>query len=372
MFLFLTGFGSFLLAVEFSMPMFKDVTSPKHTIYAFIDLNKKRIQTCIGLFVAISLMANILMLLRLIESEGSLMRIISLAAIVRDRIVSGEVNLASFYGYFSALSLAAIVLSGIYAGRYGVFKFFSLISFIPVFLFAFIYMGRANLIWAVQLFVNGYILVYFLSGKELFTRKRILIYLFTAIALLYTINIVSYLRGGGVIRLYYSDYIIGEEPENPFIRLLYSNYVHLVGSVPGFDAFLNRVDTPILLGGKTFRPLAVFADKEHKIAYYPFTYVPMPVNIYTLFADIYMDFGYPGIFFVPFCLGFIMMRIYSSLLRSFAFNAITATIILFTFFQFSIFYSILSYGSIWISFAALVLLNFVLEQPDEQSVETVE
>lgn len=331
-----------------------------------IDMNKRRLQWMIIGLTAVSVAANLIMLMRLIEAEGSIARIIATAALVRTKMVKGELDVVSVYGYFASVSLAAIILSGVYATRYGIFKLYSLVSFIPILIFSFIYMGRSELIWAVLLYFNVYLLAYYITGRKLFTKKRMIVYGLLMVAMIYLINIVSFFRGGGQILLHYKEYLRYEEPDNSLMRILYSNYIYVVSPLPALDVFLEQSDSPLIMGGKSFRPLIFFAEAKHKNPYYPFVRIPIPVNVYTYLGDAYMDFGMAGLILIPFVLGVGSAVWYRRFLLKPDIFHLAVLVILFTQLEYSIFYSMLASGNVWISIFALILLRYFFKtgEPD--------
>lgn len=361
----LFSFAMFLIGFE----IFLFNRKPQQKRFDFnrlIDINKQRLQWMIIGLTAVSLTANLIMLMRLIEAEGSITRIIATAALVRTKMVKGELNVVSVYGYFAAVSLAAIILSGVYATRFGIFKLYSLVSFIPILIFSFIYMGRSELIWAVLLYFNVYLLAYYITGRKLFTQKRIILYGLLMVGLLYLINIVSFFRGGGQILLHYKEHLKYEEPDNSLLRILYSNYIYVVSPLPALDVFLQQSDSPLVMGGKSFRPLIFFAESRHKNPYYPFVRIPMPVNAYTYLGDAYMDFGMAGIILIPFVLGVGSAVWYRKFLQEPDIFHLAVLAILFVQLEYSIFYSMLASGNVWISIFALILLRFFFktDEPD--------
>jgi oligosaccharide repeat unit polymerase len=271
-------------------------------------------------------------------------------------LVRGDINIFSYYGYFSVLSYPAVILSGIYASRYGFIKLLSWVSFIPVLLFEFIFMSRANILWALFLYFSVSSIIYYLNGKKFFTKKNIFKYVLTFVILLLLINVVYFFRGGGEIQLYYKKYLRYEEPENIFLRILYSGYPYITAPLPALDILIERTDSPLLMGGKTFRPLIIFAESKYKSHYYPFVRVPIPANIYTYLGDVYMDFGLAGFVVIPFLFGVVSSIFYSKSFTTPTIFNLAMTSIIYSQLELSFLYSRFSFGNIWITIFIFVTL----------------
>lgn len=323
---------------------------------------KKRLAQIIGLLTIISIIADLMILKNLLSQQGSLIQIISYAAVIRNKIVRGELNVLSFYGYFSALSFPAVILSGIFGARYGFLKFFSLISFLPVMLFAFIFMGRANFLWAILLYFNAYILTMVVLRKRLITKKRLIQYSILFLLLLILINVTFYFRGGKEIKLYYARYLNYEEPENFLSRIAFANYVYIVSSIPALDVFVENYQTPLLLGAKSFRPLIFLIEKKYRSIYYPFVKIPISVNTYSYLADAYMDFGLAGFVIIPFILGAISILAYHYYNQKPTAFSIGILATIYSNLEYSILYSKFTHGNIWITILILIILKHYLEE----------
>jgi len=347
--LFLLGIELFYINREPQPSFSKDST--------FADKQKRTLQFFIAIFTLISLIAGMLMLKRLLDAEGDILRIIARAAIIRRKIISGELNIISFYGYFGSLAYLALLLSGIYAGKYGIIRVFSWVSIFPVLLLSFIQMGRAHLLWGVLLYMDAYILVYFVTGKKLFSRRKIIIYTLTFLFLLSIINMAKYFRGGGEILLHYKRYLQVEEPDNMLLRAALSNYVYIVSPVLAFDVMLQDFRSPLVMGGKTFRPLIFFASTSDKKVYYPFVKVPMSVNVYSYLGDAYMDFGYPGFILLPFIFGLVSAYFYHRFIKEPNIIWLSMLSIIYSHLEYSIFYSRFAFGNVWIIIFVLFLIR---------------
>jgi oligosaccharide repeat unit polymerase len=96
--------------------------------------------------------------------------------------------------------------------------------------------------------------------------------------------------------------------------LLENFQIYLLGTIPALDNVLNQ-KAEWSYGAKTFRSVfAVLSRMQVQVRVAPlvqeFTYIPFPINVYTVYQPYYLDFGYPGIALFILFIGYIHGIVY--------------------------------------------------------------
>jgi oligosaccharide repeat unit polymerase len=259
------------------------------------------------------------------RTVGSVSVLVQHPTLIYSMRVAYEWITPSWVGYISSVCYASFFLAGCCVVFFGWTTPWPYWATVNILVLSVTTMGRAVIIWGGLLFVNGYFLTGLVTGKSLMAQwrssRRRLAVVFAAVVFFAAIVGIRYVRAGDqftytISRAQSSVKVSYDQRNGLFWNAFLATYVPLTGGVLAFDETLASGDSDLGWGEKTFNALARIVDPS--IRRYG-TYresANIGVNVYTALGDWFYDFGWPGLFLVPFAVGAIAGRLYQKAIHS--------------------------------------------------------
>jgi oligosaccharide repeat unit polymerase len=244
----------------------------------------------------------------LIKEFGSITAVIIQAAIIYQMRVQGEISTG--IPYIFALVHVALVLSGIYTAYRRKFDVIILFPFIILILKSIADMARAGMLLGfLEYFIAFFIFRQFLKmafkKDQNPNKKKVVLGVIFLIALiiagasivkLFRTPMEKYMASSSSLRKLESGLII-----SPTVYLYSSSHIGILNS------YLIDQDENNYFGEVTFFPFYRFISKlgviEEPNYYQKGYFIPMWTNTGTYLRDLHSDFGYAGVFVIPFLIG---------------------------------------------------------------------
>ena len=272
-----------------------------------IEFNEDKLILFIYLFATIGLVVALQHWMVLINKFGSISAVFLRANLIYKMRVEGEIT--GTIPYLNAFSYAAVFLGGIYTAIKGKITVKAVFPLVVIILQDMASVGRAGIFMAFILFIISY---FFL--RHFFTKNEIVVKLnkiniafaiFIVLGLFFLSTTVIKNVRGTVEKFKASTPTLNELERSYFISP--SLYLYFSSNIGVLSKYLEKSEGTKLFGENTFLPLYHLISKinivEHSGFYPKGYYVPMWSNSATYLRDIHEDFGYPGIFIIPFILG---------------------------------------------------------------------
>jgi len=270
--------------------------------------NGKTLKKLIIIFTLIGSLSVFYQWWVLIKEFGSITAVLLQATIIYQLRVQGEISTG--IPYIFTLVHVALVLSGIYSAYKGKFNIFILFPFIILLLKSVADVARAGMLLGfMEYFISFFIFKQFFDlvnrNKRNRNRKKVAISIIFLIALIITgaaivkmlkAPLENFMASSSSLRQWESGLII-----SPTMYLYTSSHIGILNS------YLINQDENNYFGESTFFPFYRFISKFGVIKepsnYQKGYFIPMWTNTGTYLRDLHTDFGYAGVFIVPFLIG---------------------------------------------------------------------
>ena len=138
--------------------------------------------------------------------------------------------------------------------------------------------------------------------------------------------------------------------------------IYSLGTIPALDNLLNAKVQPEY-GANMFRSLFALLNRLGlDVNVVPlvreYTYVPYPINVYTVYQPYYLDFGYPGIILFMTLIGFIYGIVYRKAVVGRSFYIILYGLLLFPLFMQFFQDQYVSLLTTWVLIAAVLKISY--------------
>lgn len=242
----------------------------------------------------------------LLRKFGSLPNVFLNAYKIYQMRMHGEIK--GYIPYVTSFLFVSIFFTGMYAGHRGRFPLGGLLAFIGVVLEDIAHMGRVQMLFALLefLIVTG---VYRMGGLGRVLRIKkmnvVLIFLFSFIFFAFFATVIKSVRAGVES---YKSATLAIKKLNKDMPISPSIYLYFSSQIVVFSKYLEKEAEVCIWGENTFLPIYNLIAKtgwiERPRFYQKGYYIPMWTNTGTYLREVHADFGYSGIFIVPFLLGF--------------------------------------------------------------------
>lgn len=289
--------GSFLgRFIRFKPLKFTYVLSKKRLLWAIMISN---ILVTVGILWKIKILISIF---------GSLSNV-NLTEL-RIMIVHNTLQYPSLSSYLTSVSLGGVALAMVYFFNYGLAKGAVFIPLILVNISDWTYSGRAGLFTSICLIISSFIIYRNLGiKKQLNISKRsklFMILIGVGMLLAFSFFILSH-REGNIDQ--YSQF------KNPsaifYIPSLSGIYTYITSNIVSLGLVLSNpptMDGGTMLISPILNVLHKFAGGSPVVQYYPFVFIPAPINTYSYLYEFYNGFGWIGVIIGPLVLGFFSQR----------------------------------------------------------------
>ncbi len=331
--------------------------------------HKLTVKVRLFLFLTYSLasLGLLLQLYYMARYFGGIARIIEQPTLIYHVRVTYGFDFPSWVGYLVSLSYCGIFLTGCYAVLVGWRNLYSVWTVLIVAGIALSSMGRASILWAALLIFNGA----YLTGLVLGTTRRFhisfrRIVVFLALAGL-VIAATMYLRliraqdnfESTEARIYHVINPALLRYDSTVLRGLIQAYLSFSGPVPAFGEHIDYPEKRLGLGVKTFN--ALFRMVNPAIARYgpihESSYLP-GFNVFTALDDWFYDFGWAGIFLIPFLVGILSSWLFrKAIQRTISLWQLGLLAFLFLWLEWAIFFSMTYQGFFLIDLGWLFILS---------------
>lgn len=245
----------------------------------------------------------------LIREFGSITNVLLQAAVIYQMRVEGEIGTGIPY-IFAGVHMA-LFLTGIYTAYKNKFNFLILIPFLIIILKSLAEVSRAGLLLGLFEFIIGFVFYkqYLNSIKtsEKKSNKKIIFGLVIILAL-----VIAGATAVKVFRAPYESFKASSSSLNKYEKGIFFSptiYLYLSSHIGVLNNYLQEQDENNYFGEVTFFPVYRLISKFEVIEeprYYQKGYfIPMWSNTGTYLRDLHADFGYFGLFLIPFLLGMI-------------------------------------------------------------------
>ncbi len=302
------SFLSFLLGIItfFSFKYFSTSSQTNRTKPGF-SFNERKIIIALYIFSFIGLIVALQHWMVLINKFGSIATVFLRANLIYKMRVEGDIQ--GTIPYLNSFSYAAVFLGGIYTAIKGKITLTAILPLLIVIVQDMASVGRAGIFMAFILFTLSFFFTrhyyseYNLSKK--LNKINISIALFIIIAIfLVSTTVIKNVRGS-IEKFKASTSELNELERSYFISP--SLYLYFSSNIGVLSKYLEKGGEDKMIGENTFQPLYNLLSKINIVdhpGFYPKGYfIPMWTNSATYLRDIHEDFGYMGIFLVPFILG---------------------------------------------------------------------
>lgn len=242
----------------------------------------------------------------LLQKFGSIPNVFLNAYKIYQMRMHGEIK--GFIPYLTSFSFVSIFFSGIYTGHREKFPLGGILAFIGVVLDDIANMGRAQMLFAFLEFVIVawvYRIAWMRKRVQIKKINSALILLFSFVFFALFATVIKSVRGGVES---YKSATFAIKKLNKNMPISPSIYLYFSGQIVVFSKYLEKEEEVCIWGENTFLPIYNFIAKtgwiERPRFYQKGYYIPMWTNTGTFLREIHADFGYGGIFIVPFILGF--------------------------------------------------------------------
>lgn len=302
------SFLSFLLGIItfFSFKYFASSTQNNRAKHGFI-FNERKIIIALYIFSFIGLIVALQHWMVLINKFGSIATVFLRANLIYKMRVEGDIQ--GTIPYLNAFSYAAVFLGGIYTAIKGKITLTAILPLLIVIVQDMASVGRAGIFMAFILFTLSFFFTRHYYSEHNLSKKlnkiNLSIALFIIIAIfLVSTTVIKNVRGS-IEKFKASTSELNELERSYFISP--SLYLYFSSNIGVLSKYLEKGGEDKMIGENTFQPLYNLLSKINIVdhpGFYPKGYfIPMWTNSATYLRDIHEDFGYMGIFLVPFILG---------------------------------------------------------------------
>lgn len=259
----------------------------------------------------------------LLGEYGSLTDIILSANVIYRERVQGD--LEGVIPYISTFSFVSLFFASVYSAHRGKISILILIPAIGIILKDLALVGRTSMLMMMMIFFSVYIFYKSIYGlrnasNKRFNKKTLFGITIVIALLLVSASLVKVYRAG------LEDYKASTRELRQFEEdLIFSPsvYLYMSSHVGVLDKYFRKSDEEVNFGENTFmsfyRILHKFELVKEPQFYQKGYYIPMWTNTGTYLREIHADFGYAGIFLFPFLLGFLLVKLWYSLLKRYSF-----------------------------------------------------
>lgn len=279
----------------------------KHMFYKIFSDNGFVLKLSIIIFSIIGLIGAFQHWGVLLKKYGSIADVLIQASMVYRNRVEGDIQ--GVIPYLGAATHIAIVLSAIYTAYKNKFKFVILLPFIALIIESLAEFARANMILGLfEFLISFFLLRTVIKNQKIESnvgKKKNLVGIIVIFVLIFlTASFIKNLRdssesfkaSGSTINKYKGGLFI-----SPAI------YFYSCSHLGVLNNYLRSESEQNYFGEETFLPFYRFISKFdviNKPSYYQRGYyIPMWSNTGTYLRDIHADFGYSGLFIIPYLLG---------------------------------------------------------------------
>jgi oligosaccharide repeat unit polymerase len=325
--------------------------------------NKKVLNSIIYCFAILGILGAIQHWSVLFKEFGSLTNILINAAKIYRMRVEGEIH--GVLPYITTLLYVSIFFSGIYTGKYGKFSFGLFLSFVGVILDELASVGRFGMLFAFLMFFNG-LFVYRLNRKRSvnttnINKKLVLTILAVLIIIVSFSSFVKSVRVGG--EAYQSSSRKLDKLKNSNL-ITPSIYLYFSSQIGVLNKYFEKDEENVTFGQNTFLPIYNILSKFNLVkrtnGYQKGYFIPIWTNTGTYIREIHADFGYSGVFIIPFIIGFFIASFWIKYLESRRLSHLTILVYLILAVQFSFLIMISRMGIWWISMLIILIINQLL------------
>lgn len=281
-----------------------------NTITFFDDKNGKIIYNVILITGILSIIISLLNWKYLINKFGSITNIFLQANRIYQMRVDGELPEAVPYVYL--VSYVGVYFSGIYTALTKRVNIIVILPFLGVILKDIANFGRVGILLAVLLFIFTFFLSNkWFTGSKYFNlkenKKIITVFIIVLVLSIFGASLIKSTRGafehfkGTNVKLanLSKNFLI-----SPSVYFYFSSHIGVLSK------YLENPIPNTSFGSNTFLPIYNFLSKfelvEKKSVYQKGYFIPQWSNTGTYLRELHEDFGYVGIFLVPFIIGFLI------------------------------------------------------------------
>lgn len=302
----------------------------------------------------------------LINKFGSIQMVLIRANLIYRMRVAGEIE--GTVPYLYSLAYAGVFLGGINSALKNKFTFLSSLPIVAVILKDVASVGRGGIFVAFLLFIISFMLMRHLTfsnketGLKWQNKKLVFSGVIVFAVILFSLAAVKEIRGS------FENYK-GQTRElnklKDFPIISPSIYLYMSSNIGVLSKYFEKqVESP-MIGENTFLPIYNLLSKidvvEHP-DFYPRGYqIPIWSNSATYLRDIHADFGFAGLFFIPYLLAFITTLFWFRFYEKGDMLSFLILVYLQLIIAFSVFY-LITRAAFWlISFLFLLVTIYILE-----------
>lgn len=245
----------------------------------------------------------------LLQEFGSITNVLIQAAVIYQMRVEGDIGTGIPY-IFAGVHMA-LFLTGIYSAYKNKFNFLILIPFLILILKSLAEVSRAGLLLGLFEFIIGFVFykqyLSTIKPTEKKSNKKIIFGLIIILTM-----VIAGATAVKVFRAPYESYKASSSSLNKFEKGVFFSptiYLYLSSHIGVLNNYLQKQDENNYFGEVTFFPFYRLISKFEVIdepRYYQKGYfIPMWSNTGTYLRDLHADFGYTGLFLIPYLLGMI-------------------------------------------------------------------
>lgn len=271
-----------------------------------LNKNGVYLKYTLAIFTIIGLIVAIQHWVVLINKFGSIANVLISANLIYRMRVEGEI--AGTIPYLNAFSYAGVFLGAFYTAIKGRLSLLAILPFVAVIIQDMASVGRAGIFLAFLVFILTFFLLrHYLHGNSMFKLKKTSFVIAGIILLTLFIGSTTLIKTarGSIEKFKASTNTLNELSRSNIISP--SIYLYFSSNIGVLSRYFEMGGEDKMTGENTFLPFYNLASKfnvvEHP-GFYPKGYfIPMWTNSATYLRDLHEDFGYSGLFLIPFLLG---------------------------------------------------------------------
>jgi oligosaccharide repeat unit polymerase len=316
------------------------------------------------LFSLIGILAAIQHWMVLIKEFGSIAMVLIKSAVVYRMRVQGEIK--GVIPYIFSFTYVAVFLSALYAGYYNKFKLIMLLPFIAMIIKSLAEVARASMLFGIILFFLAYVIIRYVKRLDIndttkMNRKKIILSLTIIFSLVvFSAALVKSFRGP--LENYKASTRTLKNLENGFL-ISPSLYLYASAHVGVLNDYFKKDDEITPFGENTFLPfyriLAKFNLVEKPSYYQKGYFIPLWTNTGTYLREIHADFGYVGLFTIPYLLGLFTTLFWFRFFEKFKYSDLVILLFLLVLITFT-FLVMVTRLSYWLISLILILFTLLL------------